>query len=235
MRLRVEPLVALALETAVVQAGNLEVSGFGWIKREGDVLTIYDYCVLHVGSWGFTQIDHSIVAKLAEREDAGNMKLWWHKHPIYGWSGTDEATIRDEPLGGIPELIQWSASMVRTPKGWIGRIDNHIHKITQHVEVEGFPKDVIAVVESLMPPPSSGYVPHTIWDDGDEDDEYMQLLEDCLWDEDCLEENLAQEDEAVDWDEDMDDEGLDFGEDSFQSFVYNQVKNKIKGFFGGNH
>ena len=56
----------------------------------------------------------------------------------HNWSGTDEHTCTKEPLGGSPDLIGWSVALVRTPGGWVGRIDNHKTKQTRHLEV--FPK-----------------------------------------------------------------------------------------------
>lgn len=65
------------------------------------------------------------------------------KHPMgsgkpgpENWSGTDNNTIRTAPLGGVPELVKWSASVVLTPRGWVGRVDNHITGKTIHCEVQ---------------------------------------------------------------------------------------------------
>lgn len=142
------------LETACNQAGNLEVSGYGFIRQEGDTLVVYDACVLDVGSWGETNIDPrkpEVARKLLdllERQDAANLKLWWHRHPIQGWSGTDERACTVTPMGGDPKHVRWSAAVVRTPRGWIGRIDNHLARKTAHVPVvtgvEGFLADTQA-------------------------------------------------------------------------------------------
>lgn len=79
------------------------------------------------------------------------------KHPLgsgvpgkHNWSGTDENTCRNEPLGGLPELVQWSASMVKTPHGWVGRIDNYAKKKTIHVPVvlKGI-DDVLASINQI--------------------------------------------------------------------------------------
>ena len=81
------------LETACNQAGNLEVSGYGFIRQEGNTLVVYDACVLDVGSYGETNINPKVpevaqkLLDLLERQDAPNLKLWWHRHPILGWSG----------------------------------------------------------------------------------------------------------------------------------------------------
>jgi hypothetical protein len=93
-----------------------------------------------------------------KRSDAGNMKLWHHRHPVgngipgeHNWSATDRHTILHEPLGGIPQLVRWSASIVRTPLGWVGRIDNYINHTVVHVNVEPVvPREVFSKVQSLV-------------------------------------------------------------------------------------
>ena len=105
---------------------------------------MYDIILLHVGSEGLTIIPGEQVMELTKREDASNMRVWFHRHPLgnrtpgwHNWSGTDNQTIAETPLGGIPEIVKWSASIVRTPQGWVGRIDNHITSNTVHVNVLG--------------------------------------------------------------------------------------------------
>ena len=134
----------IMLETVANQVGRQEFSGIGFCHREGDDLVVYDAEILDVGSASFTQVNPTELLRLAKRPDARNGRLWLHRHPIgngvpgpWNWSGTDENTIQTTPLGGIPEIIQWSAAIVRTPDGWVGRIDNHITKKTAHVEVAG--------------------------------------------------------------------------------------------------
>jgi hypothetical protein len=145
--------VALALETIGAQTRGLEFSGFGFVERRDAVhrdavhhdayLYVYDYALLNVGSEAYTEIESRDILKLMERSDAGNMKLWFHRHPCgdglpgeHNWSARDRATILNEPLGGVPKLVRWSASIVRTPRGWVGRIDNHLNHTVIHVEVE---------------------------------------------------------------------------------------------------
>ena len=38
-------------------------------------------------------------------------------------------------MGGIPDLVKWSLSVVLTPDGWVGRVDNHQTKKTKHLAV----------------------------------------------------------------------------------------------------
>jgi hypothetical protein len=144
VKIILKPEVAINLEALAVQVNGMEFSGFGFCTREKDTLVVYDFVLMNVGSWGYTEIAPEKILEMGKREDARNARVWVHRHPVgngipgpWNWSGTDEQTIRETPLGGIPELIQWSASIVRTPAGWVGRIDNHIQKTTVHVSVEG--------------------------------------------------------------------------------------------------
>jgi hypothetical protein len=120
-----------------------EFSGFGFCEKEGDTIRIYDFVLLDVGSEVFTEIPTEKIIGLMGRPDVGKMKVWVHAHPLgdgnpgqHNWSGTDENTIQHTPLGGIPELVKWSVSMVLTPRGWVGRIDNYVSQKTLHLPVE---------------------------------------------------------------------------------------------------
>jgi hypothetical protein len=74
------------------------------------------------------------------------------------WSGTDENTIRYTPLGGIPELVKWSISIVRTPGGWVGRLDDHINDETVHMPVHPeLPEDFIGAVHAMSPKRLTAY------------------------------------------------------------------------------
>ena len=158
MKIVLEPDVAIKLEAIAVQTDKHEFSGFGWARREKDALIVYDIVLLHVGSHGYTEIPAEKVREFAEREDAANMRVWFHRHPLgnrtpgpHNWSSTDNATIQEAPLGGIPQIVKWSASIVRTPEGWVGRIDNHITGKTAHVPVEGqAPLELVREVQRLL-------------------------------------------------------------------------------------
>lgn len=134
-----------------------EFSGFGFVEREDKNFRIYDAVILDVGSSVFTQLDPEKFLPLFDRPDADKMKCWIHRHPCgsgvpgpHNWSGTDNDTIEKLPLGGLPELVKWSLSVVLTPGGWVGRVDNHLTKKTQHLEVA--PKTVgRSVVDALKP------------------------------------------------------------------------------------
>jgi hypothetical protein len=146
MNIIIKPEVMIMLETFCNQVGRQEFSGIGFCTKEKDGLLVYDAVVLNVGNSVFTQIKPEQILELGKRQDAANGRLWFHRHPLgngipgrHNWSGVDEQTIQTTPLGGIPEIIQWSASIVRTPFGWVGRVDNHITRKTVHVEVAGQP------------------------------------------------------------------------------------------------
>lgn len=159
MKLRMTASVALRLETAVKETHGLEFSGLGFLKEEKGGLVIYDVEVMHVGSEAYTEIDPEKIFPLMEREDKDNLRVWFHRHPVgngkpgsHNWSAMDENTIRETPLGGIPELVKWSVSIVRTPGGWVGRIDNHIKKVTHHLEVHPvLPEGFIPMISAMRP------------------------------------------------------------------------------------
>lgn len=128
------PQVALNLESLVSATKKQEFSGLGFCKMIDGDIHVYDIVLLDVGSRGYTEISVQKLLEI-ERPDKSNIRLWFHRHPIEGWSMTDIDTIVTAPLGGIPEIVRWSASIVRTPTHWIGRIDNHVRKTFQDVEV----------------------------------------------------------------------------------------------------
>ncbi len=78
MRIRLEPQVAVRLETYCLQARGLEVSGFGWVRIEGEEFVVYDVVLMDIGSQAYTEIESEKLVPLAMRPDAGRMKLWWH-------------------------------------------------------------------------------------------------------------------------------------------------------------
>ena len=146
MKIRLKPNVFVRLEAATVLTGGLEFSGFGFVeikKEEGEtIFEVYDVVVLDVGSQAFTEIDGTKILPLLDRPDAKKMKLWFHRHPLgndtpgrHNWSGTDEHTATKEPLGGVPEMVKWALSIVRTPKTWVGRIDRFDNGTTKTVHL----------------------------------------------------------------------------------------------------
>jgi hypothetical protein len=146
MKIRFEPLVALKLETLVNATRGQEFSGFGFVDldKTNGTFIVYDIVLLDVGNVIYTEIPTKKILELMDRPDAPHMKLWFHRHPMgdgkpgpRNWSSTDEDTARRNPLGGVPELVQWALAIVRTPEGWVGRYDTFGPKgRTYHLEVE---------------------------------------------------------------------------------------------------
>lgn len=146
-----------------------EFSGFGFCERKKSedgkdtVIEVYDFVLLDVGDYVYTEIRPEKFLPLMSRPDRKNMKVWLHRHPVgngipgpHNWSGTDEHTIRREPLGTTPEAANWSVSMVLTPGGWVGRIDNYLTGKTQHLEVLPSTRDLLEEVRSLVEQPPFG-------------------------------------------------------------------------------
>ncbi|MGD0002834.1 MAG: hypothetical protein ABSE06_01250 [Anaerolineaceae bacterium] len=139
-------------------ATHLEFSGFGFCNVIGEDIIVYDFVLLHVGSPGYTEIPPQKVLALLDRPDAKNMKVWLHRHPVgngipgpHNWSGTDEHTCTKEPLGGVPEMVKWSVAVVITPRGWVGRIDNHLTHKTLHLPVLPAVKPFHTEIGELLP------------------------------------------------------------------------------------
>jgi hypothetical protein len=148
--------VVLQLETAAAQT-SLEYSGFGFVEPCEGGFRIYDAVILDVGTTGTTEIPARKILPLIERQDAKNMKLWFHKHPLgngipgpHNWSGVDYASRTKTPLGSTPELVQWSLAMVRTPKGWVGALDDHLNGKQMHLQVLPDLSPTITLMDGLI-------------------------------------------------------------------------------------
>jgi len=125
------------LEAIAHQVGKQEFSGIGFCEVINGDIYCYQILLLDVGSRGYSEIPSERLIKALENvPDRDNVRLWYHRHPIEGWSTTDLNTIMTAPMGGIPEIVKWSASIVRTPTRWIGRVDNHISKAHVVAQVE---------------------------------------------------------------------------------------------------
>ena len=156
MRLTLSPLVAIELETIANQTRGHEFSGIGKLSKNGNGMVVEDVVLLDVGSKGLTEINANDLYEVSQME--GDWRVWFHRHPVgngkpgkHNWSFTDETTIQTSPLGGIPQAIKWSVSIVRTPHGWVGRVDNHISGKTVHLPVEGQgPERVFKRAEKLL-------------------------------------------------------------------------------------
>jgi len=117
-----------------IASHGMEFSGLGLVERERDVLNVVGVDLLNVGSFGYTEIPEQRQRALPLDP---RRKLWFHRHPLgnaakpgpQNWSGTDHGTAERTPLGGIPQLVQWSTSMVFTPTGWTGRVDVYLPKL----------------------------------------------------------------------------------------------------------
>ena len=106
--------------TAWKQAvGNLEYSGLGEIRIDGDDFIVDEVYLMDVGTPGFTDISAERIMMLPA---SGTRKAWFHRHPIgsgdagsSNWSSRDHQTATQEPLGSLPQLVKWSIAIVNTP------------------------------------------------------------------------------------------------------------------------
>lgn len=172
MKIKLEPDVAVRL-LAYTLATRKEFSGFGFAKVVDGDLVVYDFELLNVGSEAYTEIKPEKILPLLNRPDAKNLKVWIHRHPIGSgipgpdnWSSIDEAACTREPLGSSPDLVSWSAAIVITPRGWVGRVDNHKQKRTIHCEVTPHVKDMmdeISQIATFPEPVVSREIPQLSW------------------------------------------------------------------------
>jgi hypothetical protein len=172
-----------------------EWSGLGFSRNEGGNIVLYDFVPLDVGSFAYTEIPTPKLLELMKRPDYGNMKGWLHRHPMgsgtpgpFNWSGTDTNTIYTAPLGGLPELVGWSWSMVLTPSGWVGRIDNHLKKTCVHLEVEPSFADLYTEIHLIKANKRHAQaVNQEAWDANNQD----------LWDEEFVGDDMTPEEQAA--------------------------------------
>lgn len=153
--------------TAWKQAvGNLEYSGLGEIRIDGDDFIVEDVYLMDVGTPGFTDITSDRIMMLPPSD---KRKLWFHRHPIgagdagpSNWSGRDQQTSTQEPLGSLPQLVKWSIAIVSTPGGWTGRIDFHRDTGTKTIYVDVEPRlaspKVVAKARKLITPTLIDYI-----------------------------------------------------------------------------
>lgn len=149
MKIIFTPEVFLQLSLVETVVGKREFSGYGYVnvkKVKGETLfEVYDIVLLDVGTSGWTEFDSRKILDLLNREDAHKMKLWFHRHPVgngvpgaHNWSGTDQNTCTNEPLGSVnPDQVKWALAAVLTPGGWVGRVDRFKNGkcTTKHLEV----------------------------------------------------------------------------------------------------
>jgi hypothetical protein len=168
--IRLSHAVEVTLTAWVLATGSKEFSGFGLIEQEGDIFHVVDVFLMGVGSEEFTEFNHERQHQLVMALGGDpRLKLWFHRHPIGSgnpgergnWSGTDEHTAKKEPMGVDPKLVQWSVAIVRTPGGWVGRVDLHVPKArTFHCAVEPrMPSaEILEEAKQLLTPQLNEYI-----------------------------------------------------------------------------
>ena len=140
------------------KTGPLEFIGNLFAEREPDRIVVYDFVLLSVGSAVYSEIKPELMLPLSKRPDAHKMHGMCHMHPVgngvpgeHNWSGTDREWILETPLGSLPQLVKWSFSIVLTPGGWVGRVDNYLTGKTLHCPVVYFRPEIAAKAQALTP------------------------------------------------------------------------------------
>lgn len=102
-----------------------EISGLGLVTDwEGDLL-VHDFLLFKQEvTGGDTELDPKELSlwledMIQQDIDTSQIRLWWHKHPIQGWSSIDTSNI--ERMNND----NWLLSIVHTPQGLLARIDTY--------------------------------------------------------------------------------------------------------------
>lgn len=102
---------------------GLEISGLGMVVEwEGDLL-VHDFLLFkQEATGGDTELDPAelaewLTAMIESGQDPELIRLWWHKHPIQGWSSIDTDNIERMNNGN------WLLSLVHCPNGLLARLD----------------------------------------------------------------------------------------------------------------
>jgi hypothetical protein len=128
----------LILETMCATAQAWELAGFATVDYRKPLFVVRYAFLLSAGDPQNPSSD-SIASIASHVGGEANLRVWWHRHSIgdgrpgpHNWSASDEEFIARPP---IPSLNQWLISVVRTPLGWVGRLDDYRSKVTIHMPV----------------------------------------------------------------------------------------------------
>lgn len=102
---------------------NGEISGLGRAYADqGDIVVDEVLLLEQQSSHTETELDRDALSRfltelIMQGKDPSAYRLWWHKHPIDGWSTTDEKNIE-----GLDNK-EWFVSLAMTPRGPRARLD----------------------------------------------------------------------------------------------------------------
>lgn len=132
-RLVIAPETHLKFETWFAHSRGLELSGYAILTErplaglEEDHAFVMDdillLCAIQESSGGYTEMspEQRVQGMMWAREKgrSANCLVWWHFHPIGGWSATDENTARQRVHEAGANEVLCAMSIVRTPGGAI--------------------------------------------------------------------------------------------------------------------
>ena len=132
-KLIMSPPSHLKFETWFRYSNGLELSGYALLTERpladlnGDHTFVLDdislACAIEESSGGYTEMspEQRVQGMMwaRERGRSANCLVWWHFHPITGWSSTDENTARQRVHETGANEVLCAMSMVRTPGGAI--------------------------------------------------------------------------------------------------------------------
>lgn len=116
--------LALQKLTAYYKYAKGELSGLGVaeVSAEGDVIVSDAFIFEQECSYSETELNPEALSKWITEiirigQDPSRFRLWFHVHPIEGWSGVDDKNIEGLNNG------EWLLSIVKTPSGLLARLD----------------------------------------------------------------------------------------------------------------
>jgi hypothetical protein len=130
---------------------GLELSGHALLTErptaglDGDKIFYVDEIMLvcHIQERSYTEMtpEQRVQGMMwaHSRGRSANQLVWWHTHPVSGWSGTDVNTLRQRVHEtGLPEVLQ-SFAFVLTPNGIRARWDQSGPNPEDNIYVDEIP------------------------------------------------------------------------------------------------
>lgn len=129
---------------AYIQLCDLEISGLGTVRQEGQMFIVEDVLLLpQECSAASTELDDAGLAEFYTEcvqadMDTGRLRLWWHSHCNFGtfWSGVDTDNI-----DRLMESSDWLLSIVGNKHGQFRtRLDS---KVPVRLSVDELPLNIL--------------------------------------------------------------------------------------------
>lgn len=147
-----------------------EISGLGHTAiYNGDVLIDKVILLPQESDQSETELEPEALGRwitdlIRAGEEPVDWRLWWHKHPINGWSSVDDDNIDKSLNNG-----EWMVSIVHTPNGLLARLDlyapfrvtmDQLSIVELRTQPEGLDEEVKAEIAAKVKHRTRVYSPH---------------------------------------------------------------------------